>query len=77
MSRYYYSIYGPLIKQFIETKRTFGYKYAMVEQECARFDRFAYDNDEKIIGILKIWQLSGVPRDQTNRLKLALTGFRL
>ena len=53
MSRYYYSIYGPLIKQFIDDKRTFGYKYAMVEQECARFDRFAYDNDEKVIGISK------------------------
>ena len=53
MSRYYYSVYGPLIKQFIDAKRTFGYKYAMVEQECARFDRFAYDNDENDIGISK------------------------
>ena len=53
MSRYYYNIYGPLIKQFIDAKRVLGYKYAVVEQECARFDRFAYDNDEKVIGISK------------------------
>jgi hypothetical protein len=53
MSRYYCSIYGPLIQQFIDTKRIFGYKYAMVEQGCVRFDRFAYDNDEKVVGISK------------------------
>lgn len=77
MSRYYYSIYGALIKQFIESKRIFGYKYAMVEQECARFDKYAYDNDEKLLVYLKNWQFNGAQRGQMNLLKLAVTEFKL
>lgn len=77
MSRYYYSVYGPLIKQFIDAKRTFGYKYAMVEQECAGSIGLHMITMRMILVYLKDWQLNGVLKNQTNRSKPDAIGFRL
>jgi len=53
MRTHFYSVYGPLMKQFIDLKRSAGYKYVDVEHDCARFDKFAADRNEINISITK------------------------
>lgn len=53
MDRYYFSIYGTLIEQYIETQRSMGYKPKDVNYVLKAFDRFATERDEENIGISK------------------------
>lgn len=53
MISHFYSVYGPLMREFINLKRSLGYKYVDVEYVLARFDRFAEDRNETSIGINK------------------------
>ena len=69
MSRYYYSVYGPLIKQFIDAKRTFGYAPGSIGLHMITM--------RMILVYLKDWQLNGVLKNQTNRSKPDAIGFRL
>lgn len=53
MSNFYYSIYGPSIEQFLDLKRSLGYKYKDADWVFARFDKLAMDRDESSVGIPK------------------------
>lgn len=53
MSRYYCSIYGPLIQSFIDHKRSLGFKYNHVEWTFLQFDRLACNRDETEITVSK------------------------
>ena len=53
MSNHFYSIYGPLIKNFLSLKRSLGYKYEAGEYELGKFDKIALQRDESSIGITK------------------------
>lgn len=53
MITHFYSVYGPIMHEFIDLKRSLGYKYVDVECTLARFDRFAENQNETSIGITK------------------------
>lgn len=53
MTKLYYSIYGPLIEQFLEFKRGIGYKYKDADWVLSGLDRFAVERDESEIGMSK------------------------
>src|SRR6266487_2614922 len=53
MSKHFYSIYGPLIKNFLSLKRNLGFKYEAGEYELGKLDTIAHQRDENSIGISK------------------------
>ncbi|HOH14342.1 MAG TPA: tyrosine-type recombinase/integrase [Bacteroidales bacterium] len=53
MSKPFYSIYGPSIKEFLAVKRSLGFKYQAAEYELGKFDKIALKRDEASIGITK------------------------
>ncbi len=53
MITHFYSVYGPIMREFIDLKRSLGYKYVDVEYVLARFDRFMEERNEVSIGISK------------------------
>lgn len=53
MITHFYSVYGPIMREFIDLKRSLGYKYVDVEYVFARFDRFTEERNEVNIGISK------------------------
>jgi integrase/recombinase XerD len=53
MSKPFYSIYGPLIKEFLSVKRSLGFKYQAAEYELGKFDKIALNMEESSIGITK------------------------
>ncbi|MFC2086701.1 tyrosine-type recombinase/integrase [Bacteroidota bacterium] len=53
MSKPFYSIYGPLIKEFLSVKRSLGFKYQAAEYELGKLDKIAFKRDEISIGITK------------------------
>lgn len=52
-NKHYYSIYGPLLKKFIEYKRGLGYRYISEEHQASGFDRLSLKMDVQSIGITK------------------------
>ncbi|MDR1501899.1 MAG: hypothetical protein LBT43_05530 [Prevotella sp.] len=53
MSRYFNGIYAPLMKEFVDMKRSLGFKYIGGEFVLSLFDRFTIERDEIVIGITK------------------------
>lgn len=53
MSKPFYSVYGPSIKEFLDVKRSLGFKYQAAEYELGKLDKIAFNRDEPIIGITK------------------------
>jgi integrase/recombinase XerD len=53
MRNQYKSIYGNYISQFIDFKRTLGFKYKTEETVLSYFDRFVLTQGEKNVGITK------------------------
>jgi len=53
MSKHFYSIYGPSIKDFLSLKRSLGFKYEAGEYELGKLDKIAHQRDESSIGITK------------------------
>lgn len=53
MSKHFYSIYGPAIKNFISLKRSLGFKYQAAEYELGKLDKITLGRDEASIGITK------------------------
>jgi integrase len=53
MNNFYYSIYGPSIEQFLDLKRSLGYKYKEADGVLAKFDKIAMDRNETSVGISK------------------------
>ena len=53
MSRYFYSIYGPSITNFLALKRSLGFKYKAGEYELGKLDKIALDREENSICITK------------------------
>ena len=53
MDRFYYSIYGPFIQQFLDLKRSLGYKYKDADWVFTSFDNFAMDREDAAVGITK------------------------
>jgi len=47
----YYSIYKPLIEEFVALKRHLGYKYMTIEYAFMQFDQLVYEREETAIGI--------------------------
>ena len=45
MARYYYSVFGPYMVQFIEFKNSLGYKYKTAGWAFSSFDRLALEKD--------------------------------
>jgi len=53
MSKHFYSIYGPSIKNFLSLKRSLGFKYQAGEYELGKLDNIAHQREESSIGITK------------------------
>ncbi len=53
MSRHFYSIYGPSIKNFLSLKRSLGFKYQAGEYELGKLDKIAFQREKSFIGITK------------------------
>lgn len=53
MSKPFYSIYGPSIKEFLSVKRSLGFRYLAAEYELGKFDKIAFKRGESSIGITK------------------------
>lgn len=53
MNKPFYSIYGPLIKEFLSVKRSLGFKYQAAEYELGKFDKTAFIREESSLGISK------------------------
>ncbi len=53
MRRYYYSVFGPYIEQFIKLKNSLGYKYKDVGYALSSFDRLALEKNSSEIAITK------------------------
>ena len=53
MSKPFYSIYGPLMKEFLSVKRSLGFKYQAAEYELGKLDKIAFKREESSIGITK------------------------
>ncbi|MGV8091479.1 MAG: tyrosine-type recombinase/integrase [Mangrovibacterium sp.] len=53
MSREFYGIYAPYLKELVELKRSLGFKYICGEFVFSVFDRFTIERNETTIGITK------------------------
>ncbi len=53
MNRYYYSVFGPHIVQFIELKHRLGYKYRYADYALSLFDHLALEKDVFEIEVTK------------------------
>jgi integrase/recombinase XerD len=73
MEKYYYSIYGPFIEQYIATKKSLGFKFKDSDSILSRFDRMAQQSDETEIGISKKlaekWSKKNLNETEINRYK--------
>ena len=77
MSRYFYSIYGPTINDFLFLKRNLGFKYQTGEYELGKLDKIACQRDEGTIGITKDFadavcskQPNESEKSQNNRIQI-------
>lgn len=73
MIKYCYSIYGPLIEQYINTKKSLGFKFKDRDSILSRFDRLALQRDEAEIGISRelaeAWGQRNLNETEINRYK--------
>ena len=73
MSRYYYSVYGPYIEQYLNIQRNLGYKTKERNSNLVAFDRLAMERDEAFVGISKEfaeeWSKKSVNESDINRYK--------
>jgi site-specific recombinase XerD len=46
MSKPFYSIFGPSIKEFLSVKRSLGFKYQIAEYELSKLDKIAFKRNE-------------------------------
>lgn len=53
MDRFYYSIYGPFIQEFLDLKRSLGYKYKDADWVFTSFDNFAMHREDASVEITK------------------------
>lgn len=53
MNKHLAGIYAPYIRQYIDFKRSLGFKYDTEEKVFFSFDRFTIRRDEKYIGITR------------------------
>lgn len=77
MSKPFYSIYGPLIKEFLSIKRSLGFKYQAAEYELGKLDKIAFAREESSIGITKeladevcAKQLNESEKSRNNRIQV-------
>ncbi|MFO7745106.1 MAG: hypothetical protein R6V36_06970 [Psychroflexus sp.] len=76
MSKPFYSIYGPSIKEFLSVKRSLGFKYQAAEYELGKLDQIAFEREESSIGITKNLQVRYVLNIPMNQRKAEITGYR-
>ncbi len=73
MNKYYYSIYGPFIEQYINTKKSLGYKFKDNDSILHRFDKLALQRDEGVVGIsmelAEEWSKKKSNESEINRYK--------
>jgi len=53
MSKYYYSVYGPYIEQYLDVQRSLGFKPKQRNYMLVSFDKLALERDEEVVGISK------------------------
>ncbi len=77
MSRHFYSVYGPSIKDFLSLKRSLGFKYRVGEYELGKLDNMAFQREESSIGINKeladamcAQQLNESEKSRNNRIQM-------
>jgi len=80
MYRFYYSVYGPYIEQYLDIQRTLGFKPKERNSILVAFDRLAQERDEVVIGISKEfaneWGKKTMNESEINRYK-RIQGVRL
>ena len=80
LSKYYYSVYGPYIEQYIDVQKSLGYKPRQRNSILVLFDRLALERDEEVVGISKEladeWGRKGLNESEINRYK-RIQGLRL
>jgi integrase/recombinase XerD len=80
MSRFYYSVYGPYIEQYLDVQRSLGYKPKERNSILVAFDRLALERNEAVVGISKEladeWGKKGLNESEINRYK-RIQGVRL
>jgi integrase len=80
MCRFYYSIYGPHIEQYLDIQKSLGYKSGQRHSILVAFDKLAMKRDEAIVGISKEfaeeWGKKDVNESEVNRYK-RIQGARL
>lgn len=54
MGKFYYSIFGPLIEDYVQLKRNLGYKYEVEEKRLARLDKFLTQKNLSELTIPKV-----------------------
>ena len=73
MNKFYYSIYGPFIEAYINTKKSLGYKFKDKDSFLGRFDKLALEREEEAIGISKElaeeWSKKALNESEINRYK--------
>lgn len=79
-SKYYYSIYGPYIEQYLDGQRSLGFKPRQRNSILVLFDRLALERDEEVVGISKEladeWGKKSLNESEINRYK-RIQGLRL
>jgi integrase len=77
MPRYFYSIYGPSICDFLSLKRSLGFKYHAGEYELGKLDKIAHEREESSIGITRelanivgAKQLNESDKSRVNRIQI-------
>ena len=80
MPRFYYSVYGQYIEQYLDVQRTLGYKPKERNSILVAFDRLALERDEAVVCITKEladeWGRKGMNESEINRYK-RIQGVRL
>lgn len=73
MAKYYYSVYGPYIEQYLEVQKNLGYRPKERNYFLVAFDRLAMERDEAVVGISKEladeWGKKNMNESEINRYK--------
>ena len=69
MNRYYYSIYGALIKQFIESKRILGINMQWLNKNVPGLISMHMITTKKLLVYLKNWQFNGAQKRPNESVK--------
>jgi len=73
MAKYYYSVYGLYIEQYLEVQKNLGYRPKERNYFLVAFDRLAMERDEAVVGISKEladeWGKKNMNESEINRYK--------